>query len=152
MAEESEAEDAGRWRLPPFDFLDQPNRSRGVTDEEIAENAAIIESTLASFNVEARVQEAIPGPVVTQYCVSPGSGVKVARITALANDLALALSAKSIRVEAPVPGRPFVGLEFPNREPATVTLRELMESEEFQSMDARRCACWWVRRWRTTPR
>ena len=133
---ESETEDAGRWRLPPFDFLDQPNRSRGVTDEEIAENAAIIESTLASFNVEARVQEAIPGPVVTQYCVSPGSGVKVARITALANDLALALSAKSIRVEAPVPGRPFVGLEFPNRKPATVTLRELMESEEYQSMDS----------------
>ncbi|MCY3800465.1 MAG: DNA translocase FtsK 4TM domain-containing protein [Chloroflexi bacterium] len=133
--EESETEDAGRWRLPPFDFLDQPNRSRGVTDEEIAENAAVIESTLASFNVEARVQEAIPGPVVTQYCVSPGSGVKVARITALANDLALALSAKSIRVEAPVPGRPFVGLEFPNRKPATVTLRELMESEEYQSMD-----------------
>ena len=134
--EESEAEDAGRWRLPPFDLLDQPNRSRGVTDDEIAENAAVIESTLASFNVEARVQEAIPGPVVTQYCVSPGSGVKVARITGLANDLALALSAKSIRVEAPVPGRPFVGLEFPNRKPSTVTLRELMESEEYQSMDA----------------
>ena len=134
--DESDQEDAGGWRLPALDLLDQPNRSRRVTDDEIAENAALIESTLASFNIEARVPEAIPGPVVTQYCVSPGSGVKVARITALANDLALALSAKSIRVEAPVPGRPFVGLEFPNRKPATVTLRELAESPEYQSMDA----------------
>ena len=134
--EESERENAGRWRLPPFDLLDQPNRSRRVTDDEIAENAALIESTLATFNVEAKVPEAIPGPVVTQYCVSPGSGVKVARITALANDLALALSAKSIRIEAPVPGRPFVGLEFPNRKPARVTLRELAESPEYESMDA----------------
>ncbi len=126
----------GRWQLPPLELLDKPSRTGRVTDAEIAENASLIESTLASFNIEANVREAIPGPVVTQYCLSPGSGVKVAKISALANDLALALSAKSIRIEAPVPGRPFVGLEIPNRDPATVTLRELAESEEYQSMDA----------------
>ena len=124
----------GRWSLPTVDLLSGPDRPERVPESEIAENAATIEATLASFDVEAKVIEAVPGPVVTQYCLRPGQGVKVSRISALSSDLALALSAKSIRIEAPVPGRPFVGLELPNRVPATVTVREVIESAEFAKL------------------
>ncbi len=122
---------SGPWRLPGLDLFDPTTDRERVSPEEIKENAAVIESTLASFNVEARVVEAIPGPVVTQYCLSPSAGVKVARINSLSNDLALALSARSVRIEAPIPGRPYVGLEFPNRHPATVSMREMLDSSAF---------------------
>ena len=128
-----DAQADGKWRLPPLELLTAPESRERISEDEISENAALLESTLASFGIEARVAEAIPGPVVTQYCLSPGSGVKVSKISSLANDLALALSAKSIRIEAPVPGRPYVGLELPNRHPAKVTLRELLESSEYSS-------------------
>ena len=107
-----------------------------VSEDEIVSKAATIEETLASFNVKVKVAEAVPGPVVTQYLVQPGPGVKVARITALANDLALKLAARSVRLEAPVPGQPYVGLETPNDDPATVTLRQVMESEAWVASDA----------------
>ncbi len=108
-----------------------------MPEDEILAKAAVIENTLASFGIESVVAEAIPGPVVTQYLVRPGTGVKVSRITALANDLALKLAAKSIRIEAPVPGRPYIGVETPNDRPAIVTIRELMESQTWASSDAR---------------
>ncbi len=121
----------GRWQLPSIDLLEPVDDPGEVSEEEIRNKAAAIEDTLASFKVQVRVAEAVPGPVVTQYLVQPGPGVKVARITALANDLALNLAARSVRIEAPVPGRPYVGLETPNDEPAKVTLRQVMESEEW---------------------
>ena len=93
--------------------------------------AALIEETLASFKVEARVREINPGPAVTQYALEPGSGVKVRRITELQSDLALALAAPSIRIEAPIPGFARVGLEIPNPQIATVGLRETLESQAF---------------------
>ena len=123
--------ESGPWQLPGLDLFGPPAERERVSPSEIEENAATIESTLASFNVEARVVEAIPGPVVTQYCLSPSAGVKVARINSLSNDLALALSARSVRIEAPIPGRPYVGLEFPNRNPATVSMREMLDSSAF---------------------
>ena len=90
--------------------------------------ARLIEATLASFKVEARVREINPGPAVTQFALEPGTGIKVRRITELQNDLALALAAPSIRIEAPVPGHARVGLEIPNASIATVGLRETLES------------------------
>ncbi|HRA49217.1 MAG TPA: DNA translocase FtsK, partial [Thermomicrobiales bacterium] len=90
-----------------------------------------IEETLRSFKVEARVREINPGPAVTQYTLEPGAGTKVRRITELQNDLALALAAPSIRIEAPVPGLARVGLEIPNSKVATVGLRETLESDRF---------------------
>jgi S-DNA-T family DNA segregation ATPase FtsK/SpoIIIE len=122
---------SGPWQLPGLELFDPVADRERVSPDEIEENAAIIESTLASFGVEARVVEAVPGPVVTQYCLSPSAGVKVARINSLSNDLALALSAHSVRIEAPIPGRPYVGLEFPNRNPATVSMREMLDTPEF---------------------
>lgn len=93
--------------------------------------AALIESTLASFKVEAKVREVNPGPAVTQFALEPGNGVKVRRITELQSDLALALAAPSIRIEAPIPGYARVGLEIPNPQIATVGLRETLESPAF---------------------
>ncbi|MDQ2683675.1 MAG: DNA translocase FtsK, partial [Chloroflexota bacterium] len=99
---------------------------------ELTTKARRIEDTLASFKVDARVREINPGPAVTQFTLEPGMGTKVRRITELQNDLALALAAPSIRIEAPVPGLARVGLEIPNAKVATVGLRETLESDRFQ--------------------
>ena len=99
--------------------------------DDLQRKAVLIEETLASFRVDARVREINPGPAVTQFALEPGNGVKVRRITELQNDLALALAAPSIRIEAPVPGMARVGLEIPNDQIATVGLRETLESPAF---------------------
>jgi S-DNA-T family DNA segregation ATPase FtsK/SpoIIIE len=99
---------------------------------ELEDKARLIEETLTSFKVDAFVREINPGPTVTQYTLEPGTGVKVRRITELQNDLALALAAPSVRIEAPVPGMARVGLEIPNENVATVGLRETLESPAFQ--------------------
>jgi S-DNA-T family DNA segregation ATPase FtsK/SpoIIIE len=98
---------------------------------ELEKKARTIEEALASFKVEATVREINPGPAVTQFALEPGNGVKVSRITSLQSDLALALAAQSIRVEAPIPGMARVGLEIPNAQIATVGLREVLESPSF---------------------
>jgi S-DNA-T family DNA segregation ATPase FtsK/SpoIIIE len=98
---------------------------------DLHSKARRIEETLASFKVEARVREINPGPAVTQFALEPGNGVKVRRITELQSDLALALAAPSIRIEAPIPGYARVGLEIPNPQIATVGLRETLESPAF---------------------
>ncbi len=102
-----------------------------VDTVELGNKATLIEETLASFKVDAHVREINPGPAVTQYTLEPGSGVKVRRITELQNDLALALAAPSIRIEAPVPGMARVGIEIPNDQVTTVGLRETLESTQF---------------------
>lgn len=127
--------EADGWTLPSFDILEAPVDGARVSEDEISRDAELIEQTLSNFNVKARVVEAIPGPVVTQFCLAPAPGVKVSSINNLSNDLALALSANAIRVEAPIPGRPYVGIEFPNRSPAVVTLREVFESPAYTSLD-----------------
>ncbi|MDP9364462.1 MAG: DNA translocase FtsK, partial [Chloroflexota bacterium] len=96
-----------------------------------------IEETLTSFKVEARVREINPGPAVTQFALEPGIGIKVRRITELQHDLALALAAPSIRIEAPIPGLARVGLEIPNEQIATVGLRETLESTAFTRSKAK---------------
>jgi S-DNA-T family DNA segregation ATPase FtsK/SpoIIIE len=104
---------------------------------ELEKKARTIEEALLSFKVEATVREINPGPAVTQFALEPGSGVKVSRITALQSDLALALAAQSIRVEAPIPGMARVGLEIPNAQIATVGLREVIESSAFTKSKAK---------------
>lgn len=96
-----------------------------------------IEETLGSFKVDARVREINPGPAVTQFTLEPGAGIKVRRITELQNDLALALAAPSIRIEAPIPGMARVGVEIPNAQVATVGLRETLESSTFSKNKAK---------------
>ncbi len=104
---------------------------------DLEAKARSIEETLASFKVEATVREINPGPAVTQFALEPGNGIKVRRITELQNDLALALAAQSIRVEAPIPGMARVGLEIPNNEVAMVGLREVLESPAFAKSKAK---------------
>lgn len=104
---------------------------------QLQDKADVIESTLRSFKVNAKVREINPGPAVTQFALEPGNGVKVRRITELQNDLALALAAESIRVEAPIPGQARVGIEIPNHKIATVGLREVLESPVFTNTRAK---------------
>jgi S-DNA-T family DNA segregation ATPase FtsK/SpoIIIE len=104
-----------------------------LDERELTAKAKRIEETLTSFKVEARVREINPGPAVTQYTLEPGVGIKVRRITELQNDLALALAAPSIRIEAPVPGMARVGIEIPNAKVSTVGLRETLEAPTFTS-------------------
>src|SRR5690606_23846182 len=99
---------------------------------ELESKAALSQESLKNFKVDAHVREIFPGPAVTQFTLEPGLGTKVRRITELQNDLALALAAPSIRIEAPVPGLARVGLEIPNSKVATVGLRETPESDRCQ--------------------
>lgn len=110
----------------------------GVPDSsELDGKAELIHDTLESFKIDATVREVFPGPAVTLFTLQPGSGVKVRQITALQNDLALALAAPSIRIEAPVPGMARVGVEVPNGKVLTVGLRETLESEDFRNSKAK---------------
>jgi S-DNA-T family DNA segregation ATPase FtsK/SpoIIIE len=118
--------------LPPIDIFAPP--PKGPTSRmDLDYVSRRIEETLASFGVAARVVGNHCGPVVTQFDVQPERGVKVKSITSLQNDLALALAAPTIRIQAPVPGKPVVGIEIPNTSAATVTLRELLESEQYRA-------------------
>jgi S-DNA-T family DNA segregation ATPase FtsK/SpoIIIE len=118
------------WSLPKINILASFSDVE-VNPTELRKRAKLIEDTLASFGVSAFVREVNTGPTVTQFALEPDIGVKVSKIVALQNDLALALAAPSIRLEAPVPGQSRVGIEVPNAKIATVGLRELMESDEF---------------------
>jgi len=124
-------EERRAYTLPPLSLLDEfpPGRTRSgkVDPEEIARS---LERTLSSFGVEAKVIRWETGPVVTRYELQPAPGVKVQRITSLQNDIALALAASSVRLEAPIPGKSAIGVELPNERPGLVHLREILTSEE----------------------
>ena len=120
------------WPLPALDMLEQTSSDGRMGDGDIRKLSRTIEDTLASFKVEAQVVNVNPGPAVTQFEVQPAVGVKVSKITSLEKDLALALAASSIRIEAPIPGKSAVGIEIPNSSISVVGLREVVDSEEFE--------------------
>ncbi|QQS20865.1 MAG: DNA translocase FtsK [Candidatus Moraniibacteriota bacterium] len=117
------------WQLPPLDLLDASDEQGFGGDT--AARAEVIRQTLMNFGIEVIPKEIKEGPSVTQYTFSPASGVKISRITTLHNDLALALAAPSIRIEAPIPGRALLGIEVPNTAQAIVRLRSILESPSF---------------------
>lgn len=119
-----------QWHLPPVMMLSE-SAAQQLGDAEIAEKASTIERTLGSFNIPVTVREARVGPTVTQFSLVPGEGVPVKSIKRFEYDLQLRLAAKTLRIELPVPGRPFVGIEIPNDRAASVGLREVLESREF---------------------
>ena len=118
---------------PPLKLLNRDQGKPGVGD--IKANANIIKRTLANFNVQVEMDEVSVGPTVTRYALKPAEGVKLSRIVGLKNDLALALAAQRIRIEAPIPGKSLVGIEIPNTTKSTIGLGTLLRSEEFQQSD-----------------
>ncbi|HEV3231476.1 MAG TPA: DNA translocase FtsK 4TM domain-containing protein [Candidatus Dormibacteraeota bacterium] len=120
------------WALPPLTLLDPLGAKQEKLQEEVKRNIEVIEQSLASFGVAARVRGVNSGASVTQYELEPAKGVQVRKITALQNDLALALAAP-IRIQAPIPGKSAVGIEVPNKASTLVTLREVIQSATFQS-------------------
>ena len=120
------------FRLPLISFMDEKKKVRkNIDTEQLKEKAKILENKLGDFNISGEVAEILPGPVITTFEYRPAPGIKISRIAGLANDLALALSALSIRIVAPIPGRDVVGIEIPNDERDLVHLRELIASVEF---------------------
>jgi S-DNA-T family DNA segregation ATPase FtsK/SpoIIIE len=126
------------YLLPSLDLLSQPQVNSQHTDKKnIYENARKLEKTFQSFGVKAKVTQVHLGPAVTKYEVYPDVGVKVSKIVNLSDDLALALAAKDIRIEAPIPGKSAIGIEVPNSEIAMVSLREVLESKANDRPDAK---------------
>ncbi|MFW6103173.1 MAG: DNA translocase FtsK [Chloroflexota bacterium] len=148
----------GGWQIPPIDVLEKPHETQ-LDKEEIDKRARLIEEALDSYGVEAHVAQINSGPTVTQFGVEPGwvrkyrkvtdengeekqeevsrTRIRVDKITALSNDLALALAAPSIRIEAPIPGKSMVGIEVPNSAFGSVALRSVIESTTFQKLHAK---------------
>jgi S-DNA-T family DNA segregation ATPase FtsK/SpoIIIE len=116
--------------IPPVSLLS--TKASKPTSGDLQANAKIIKDTLREFRIPVTMGEVRVGPTVTQYTLKPSKGVKLSRITALSNDLALALAAPSIRIEAPIPGKSLVGVEIPNEKTALVSFRELLENEQFR--------------------
>ncbi len=113
----------------PLDLLEHSTSKAQPGD--IERNKEIIERTFHEFGIEVEMSETSVGPTVTQFTLRPSQGIKISRIVALQNDLALALAAHPLRLEAPIPGKSLVGIEVPNTKVATVTLRDVMETKEF---------------------
>ena len=127
---------AENYEFPSADLLNKPKRSaqnREAMEKELMEKAMKLEDTLKSFGISAHVTNVAQGPAVTRYEVHPDSGVKVKGIKNLADDIALNMEAKSIRIEAPIPGKPAVGIEIENDRINMVTVREIIESSAFRS-------------------
>ncbi len=125
-------ESVAKYQYPSVDFLvDQPTEDTTVSHEELKANAALLESKLLDFGLEAKVIRVTAGPVITLYELQPAPGVKVSQIVSLANDVALAMEARGIRMVAPIPGKAAIGIEIPNRKPQTVYLKPLIRSETY---------------------
>ncbi len=122
------------YQLPSLDLLSEPvTKDLSGENKRLKDNATKLIATLKSFGIGAKVLKIHLGPSVTKYEIEPDQGIKLSRITGLADDLALALAAKDIRIEAPIPGKAAVGIEVPNREVAMVSLREVLGAESVQA-------------------
>ncbi|MCL2387335.1 MAG: DNA translocase FtsK [Defluviitaleaceae bacterium] len=127
------------YQLPSINLLAKNERPAISAESrtQVLENSRLLEETLRSFRIEAKVVEVSVGPTVTRYDLSPGPGVKVNSIANLSNDLALSLAAQGLRIEAPVPGKSAVGIEVPNKDPQGVFLREILEDERFENFPSK---------------
>lgn len=123
----------GEYVFPPVDLLNYIPQNETLSGlEELKQNAEKLIDTLRSFNIEARVINVSRGPSVTRYELQPSTGVRVSKITNLADDIALQLAATAVRIEAPIPGKSAIGIEVPNKDTSTVQLREIIDSDEFR--------------------
>jgi DNA segregation ATPase FtsK/SpoIIIE, S-DNA-T family len=131
---------SGKYQVPPLSLLvDPPPQEGGQTDKarsEILASSAILEKKLLDFGIEGRVVQVLPGPVITLFEYEPAPGVKVSRIVSLADDLSLAMRCVGLRILAPVPGKPVVGIEIPNLRRETIYFKDVMTSEVFQESES----------------
>ena len=135
---DNKAKKAVAYKKPKIDLLSKPERTNNEgVNEELKMKAHVLDDTLKNFGVDARVVQVTQGPAVTRYEVQPNVGVKVSKIVSLSDDIALNLQAKSIRIEAPIPGKAAVGIEVENSVVNTVTLREIIASKEFKNQKSK---------------
>ncbi len=120
------------YRLPPLAILKPGKEHAAGISDEVRQNARILQETLQSFNIDAKMMNASQGPSVTRYELEPAAGVKVSKIVHLADDIALKLAATDIRIEAPIPGKAAVGIEVPNKKLTGVNLRDVLDTDEFK--------------------
>ena len=131
---ETEAKKSGKYKFPPIDLLKKSGSLRGGSKgHDMVDQARLLENTLLSFGVSATVLDVVKGPAVTRFEVQPAPGVQVSKIVHLQDDIALNLRAKSIRIEAPIPGKAAVGIEVSNDTTQMVLLRDLVECKEFKN-------------------
>ena len=122
------------YQLPSLDCLAEPKHGRNVKyEDELKANATKLVDTLKSFGVETRIVDISRGPSVTRYEIQPAAGVKISRITNLSDDIALNLAASGVRIEAPIPNKAAVGIEVPNKNRSTVTLREIIDTDQYRN-------------------
>lgn len=132
--EESVEAEEEPYTPPPVDLLnDMPQTTDPNLQEELRVNAEKLVDTLRSFGVQTRIVDIARGPAVTRYELQPSVGVKISKITGLADDIALNLAASGVRIEAPIPNKPAVGIEVPNKVVSTVSIREVIDSDEFRN-------------------
>ena len=127
-----------KYKLPSINLLKRSkSNSRGMTSRQLRDSAEKLEDTLRNFGVDAGIVQVIQGSSVTRYEIQPALGVKVNSIVKLHDDLALNMRAKSLRIEAPIPGKAAVGIEIENEQPSPVTIRELIDSDEFKNAESK---------------
>lgn len=131
------------WEFPSLDLLENKYSNIYPNDKELEKQAQDIQAKLAQFWIDVEVVEARVWPTVTQFTLNPAEWVKVSKILWLKDDIALALAAKSVRIEAPIPGQPYVWIEIPNKDRATVYMREILKSEEFKKIDSKLALAVW---------
>lgn len=123
-----------KWDFPSLDLLENPIVADVVDDDTLKANAEVIRNKLDQFGIDVIMNDVHVGPTVIQYTLRPHEGVKLSKITGLKNDLALALAAKAIRVEAPIPGKSLVGIEIPNDKRVTVRLKEILKTPQWKEI------------------
>lgn len=122
--------------FPPIELMDNVINSKSMSNKEIMENGKIIEETMDNFGIESKITAINKGPVITCYELEPEPGVKLSKIVALNDNLAMALASSDIRIEAPIPGKAAVGIEVPNKVKDAVSVREMIESAEFEKINS----------------
>jgi S-DNA-T family DNA segregation ATPase FtsK/SpoIIIE len=125
------------YQLPPLTLLAEPPQKAKRSPQEMEQNIETLESTLEEFGIEANVVEVANGPTITRYEIQLGPGIRVGRITSLADNVAMNLAASHVRVEAPIPGKAAIGVEVPNAVRTPVTLREVLDTKEFMEHPSR---------------
>lgn len=136
--EKNSGDEKKTYVFPPIDCLKEGSGSDGILNEaELKANAEKLVETLRSFGVETKIVGLSRGPSVTRYEIQPAAGVKISKITNLADDIALNLAASGVRIEAPIPNKPAVGIEVPNRTRAGVSLREIIDTDEFRNAESK---------------